>query len=429
MKQVIRKFKKKFSRKYIAGRQRRFLLLRHHPFAVPVVTFIVLFLVTSIAYISFGSKSLRSADTHVVIVSHDKKQQTAPTRAATVGELLKKLNITIGTGDIVEPSADTPIVEDNFRVNVYRARPVTIIDGGHKILAYNAASTPRSIASQAGVTVYPEDNIAAQPSEDMINTGIGENVVINRAVPANINLYGTQVVVRSHAKTVGDLLKEKNVILAKDDTITPAAATILTPNVQVVGTRHGTQLVTAEEVTPSDTQTVDDPTLSFGTTAVRQAGSDGKKLVTYQITLQNGKEVGRAKIQEVIAVAPVTKIIARGRAISIPDDKTSIMAAAGISSSDYSYVNYIISRESGWCATKWQGEIGYCPAYYQELHSTSAQIGYGLCQSTPPNKMASAGGDWQTNAVTQLRWCAGYAAGRYGGWEAAYNHWANYGNW
>ena len=49
--------------------------------------------------------------------------------------------------------------------------------------------------------------------------------------------------------------------------------------------------------------------------------------MTYQINLQNGKEVGRTKIQEVIAAAPVTKIIARGKAISIPDDKKRKLAA------------------------------------------------------------------------------------------------------
>ena len=43
--------------------------------------------------------------------------------------------------------------------------------------------------------------------------------------------------------------------------------------------------------------------------------------------------------------------------------------------------------------------------------------------------MASAGSDWATNPVTQLRWCNGYAQDRYGSWAAAYNHWLAYRNW
>ncbi|WP_433350711.1 lytic transglycosylase domain-containing protein [Microtetraspora malaysiensis] len=38
---------------------------------------------------------------------------------------------------------------------------------------------------------------------------------------------------------------------------------------------------------------------------------------------------------------------------------------------------------------------------------------YGIPQSLPGSKMASAGGDWQTNAATQIKWGLGYIAGRY----------------
>jgi len=36
--------------------------------------------------------------------------------------------------------------------------------------------------------------------------------------------------------------------------------------------------------------------------------------------------------------------------------------------------------------------------------------------------MASAGGDWATNAVTQVRWGLGYIAGRYGSPCNAWGH-------
>ncbi|MEV0969008.1 lytic transglycosylase domain-containing protein [Microtetraspora glauca] len=38
---------------------------------------------------------------------------------------------------------------------------------------------------------------------------------------------------------------------------------------------------------------------------------------------------------------------------------------------------------------------------------------YGIPQSLPGSKMASAGSDWQTNAATQIKWGLGYIAGRY----------------
>ena len=87
--------------------------------------------------------------------------------------------------------------------------------------------------------------------------------------------------------------------------------------------------------------------------------------------------------------------------------KADWMRAAGISDSDFGYVDYIISHESGW-------------NYHAVNRSSGA---YGLPQSLPAGKLASAGADWRDNPVTQLRWANNYAVGRYGSWEAAYHFW------
>lgn len=87
--------------------------------------------------------------------------------------------------------------------------------------------------------------------------------------------------------------------------------------------------------------------------------------------------------------------------------KTDWMRAAGIADADFGYVDYIISHESGW--------------NYRAVNRSSGA--YGLPQSLPAGKLASAGADWRDNPVTQLRWAHNYAVGRYGSWEAAYHFW------
>lgn len=94
-------------------------------------------------------------------------------------------------------------------------------------------------------------------------------------------------------------------------------------------------------------------------------------------------------------------------------DHDQLMQAAGISQADWSAADDIITRESGWCATKWEGEHA-CAAF----HGVPDGIGYGLCQATPGFKMASQDPDWATNAVKQLEWCNNYAQA-YGGWQPA----------
>ena len=384
-------------------------------FTIPLATFMVLLVIGMVSLLVFngGTPKLKTSDSNIVILDYDKHRQTVPTRAKTVGALLDKLSIHLNSGDVVEPSRDTEIVGDNFRVNVYRAVPVTVIDGESKTFAYSAAATPRSIVKQAGVQVYPEDDLKLLPTENFLtDSSIGERVVINRATPVSVNLYGTPVSLRTHAKTVAALLKEKEITLHDGDTVQPVESTPLTANTQVFVTHKGKQIVSTEEQVAMSTQTVEDDSLSFGVTAVRQQGSVGKKVITYEVELQNGVEVGRRAIQEVVTQQPVTQIIAKGTYVNIAKDHTSVMAAAGIAKSDYVYVEYIIEHESHW-----------------NLASVNSSGCAGLGQACPGSKLAAACPAWRTDAICQMKYFNGYAVGRYGNWATAYNFKVSHGWW
>lgn len=399
-----------------------------HPLVLPVLTFIVLFFATTIFMVVANGTTVGASDSRVVTVTVDGKDQTIPTRAKTVADLLKRLEITVNQADIVMPSLDTKILEDNTKVTVQKARPVTIIDGGKVTTILSAHEQVRTVVKQAGITLYPEDGIeTATPDTPQAINGlsgqaiIGDQVVVDRATSATITLYGTPIAVRTRAATVGDLLKDKDIKTLPGDTIQPTLNTKVTENMQVFIVRVGKQIVTAEEAIPAPTVTVDDATLPAGSTVVKEAGADGKKVVTYEVESNNGVEVSRRVLQEVIAAEPVRKVIAKGTKVVVYGTRADWLVAVGISPSEYYAVDYIVGRESGWCPTKWQGEYGGCPAYHGT--PTSSGVGYGLCQSTPGWKMAAAGADWATNPVTQLRWCTDYARRRFGSWTAAYNFW------
>lgn len=96
---------------------------------------------------------------------------------------------------------------------------------------------------------------------------------------------------------------------------------------------------------------------------------------------------------------------------AVATGKTAIMDAANIPLPDRYYVDCVIngcegvSAEGGWNgATRW---------------NTAGSGAYGICQALPASKMASAGEDWRTNPVTQLKWCDGYAK-QYGSWKQAW---------
>jgi uncharacterized protein YabE (DUF348 family) len=404
----------------------RLKIYSRHPVAVPIITFGVLLtlcgLLAGVVYVRNRSAP-QLPDTRIVIISHDRVRQVVPSRESSVGSLLQKLNIHLNEGDRVEPAVTATIDQDQFRINIYRAVPVQVIDNGNRSFAFSAATTPRSIAGQAGLTTYSEDYVTTSPAEDFVKNGsLGKVVAIDRATPVNVNLYGAPVVMRTHASTIRQLLAEKHIKLKKQDQVKPGIdASIATAGIAVV--RNGISTVTVQENVAPPNHLIQDGSLAYGTSAVRQTGTPGKKAVTYQINTQNGNEISRTVMQTVMIQEPVAQITVVGTSLSgIKGD----MALAGISPSDYQYADYIISRESGWCPTKAQGQYGGCPPYAGYVPATG---GYGLCQSTPGSKMSTAGADWATNPVTQLRWCSGYATRVYGGWAGAYSHWLSHHNW
>lgn len=287
---------------------------RHPAVAIPLLTFSVLLLLGTLALILGGGKSaFKPMGTSIVILTDDGKEQTVPSRARTVGDLLERQGITLNEGDVVEPSQETGITSDNFRVNVYRASPVTIVDGDRKVFTFSAAATTRSIVKQAGIEIYPEDELLSLPTENFLIEGsVGPRIVIVRATPVYVNLYGTQVSMRTRAKTVGELLKERDITLGPSDTVTPSENVVIAPNMQIFLLREGQKIETIEEEIPMPVERIEDNTLSVGTKAIRQQGSPGKRAVTYQIQLVNGQEVGRTQIQSVEVVPAVKQIEAVG---------------------------------------------------------------------------------------------------------------------
>jgi resuscitation-promoting factor RpfB len=408
MRILPKRLSRRFHRVHRAGRRH----IMRRPYLLPIFGLILgAAIVGTLVFYKGGTPTFRPSDSHVVFLFNDGQKQTIDTKAKTVGELIQRLPLHLIPEDVVEPSADTEIVEDNFRINIYHARPVTIVDGSNKTITLTAQKSAREVAQDAGLKVNPED-IASFEQGNVAQNIVGEEVAVSRATPIMLNLYGTQVQSYTQAATVGSMMREKHIKLDNGETVSPSPNTAITPNMQVFILTKGSQVITTEESIPAPVQNVNDITLSFGTKVIRQQGSPGKQAVTYLINSKNGQEVSRKIIQQAVIQAPVTQIVAIGATIDINGDKTAIMAAAGIASGDYAYANFIVSHESGWRPT-----------------ASNPSGAYGLCQALPGGKMASAGADWATNPITQLRWCSGYAASRYGGWAGAYNHWLANRNW
>lgn len=80
-------------------------------------------------------------------------------------------------------------------------------------------------------------------------------------------------------------------------------------------------------------------------------------------------------------------------------------AQSVLSASEFACADILVNRESGW-----------------QTGATNPSSGaYGVPQSLPAGKMASAGADWRTNGKTQVKWMQNYVKGRYGNFCNAVN--------
>jgi resuscitation-promoting factor RpfB len=384
------------------------LFVHKHAFASGIFTVIFAFFFFSLSLVAANGQTVGPTDSRVVSLYIDNKESTVPTRADTVGQFVKNAGLNIKDHDLVEPSLDSKITEDDFKINVYRARPIVIVDGQSKTYVLSPQTSPRLIAHQAGLQTFPEDNLTLTTVNNFASEqSVGEILTIDRATPITFSLYGAPAVTyRTRAKTVGEFLATQNIVPEPNATLLPVASTALSPDLPVFISKFGKKTVSDTQTIPFETQTTNDPNQPVGKITVVTAGKLGKKQVSYELDLRDNKETGRRLIQEVVIDEPVNQVQTKGTKFNqVSGDKQDWMRAAGIPEDQFGAVDYIIGRESGWRPGALNA--GGCA---------------GLGQACPASKLARACPDWQTNPVCQLQFFGGYA-GRYGGWQGAYNFW------
>lgn len=298
------------------------------------------------------------------------------------------------------------------------AHYVTIYDHGDKKTVKSDAVTVAEVLERANIEITDGDIV--DPAADTIITEDTYNVNIYRAHPV-VMIDGTQrkyLMTASYdpkaiAEAAGITVYDGDEIERVDNTAnfmeSGATATYKL-------TRNGGRTITVETAIPYTEETQPDYTMPAGESKVTQVGEDGRKVTTYQVNFVDGKEVSRELISEEVTKEPVKQIIAQGAKASVaPGQETCAqwVRQAGVSDADLQAALFLIYHESG-CRVD---------------AANKSSGAYGIPQALPGSKMSSAGADWQTNPVTQIKWMAGYVKGRYGGWQQALAYWNTHHNY
>ncbi|MES2630483.1 MAG: ubiquitin-like domain-containing protein [Patescibacteria group bacterium] len=350
-----------------------------------------------------------SDQTGRLIAVHDRGKETVfLTQAETLQDAFKEAGIEVDSHDAVEPALDEKLVASDYQVNIYRARPVTVIDGTTRLKVVTPYQTAEQIVADVGISLYAEDTTSLDRSTDFIAEGAGLQLTIDRATPLILDLYGKKTDIRTQAETVGEMLKEKGITLAENDRASLTSSAAISSGLEVRIWREGKQTISVDEAVSFGVEQIKDADRAAGYKEVRTVGAEGKRSVTYEIEVRNGQEVSRTEIASIVTQQPQTQVEVVGtKPAFLPynggGSKTDWLAASNIPQESWGYADFMVARESGWNPNAINKSSGAC----------------GLAQALPCSKL---GPDW-TNPVVALNWMNGYVNGRYGGWQGAYNFW------
>ena len=350
------------------------LQAKHYSKKITFVSGAILMLVGGLFFVNQAladaTKPVAKVGEKLVTIYDRGAEKTIVTKARTIREALKLAKFSIDERqDVVEPSLDSEMVAEKYNINIFRARPITIVDGNKRLKVTTAEQTPALIAKAAGIEVFEEDKTTLSNSDNMAVDGANMVMKIDRASMVNFVLYGKESVIRTHAKTVGELLKEKNIDPKKDDTLSVDRSAKIISGMKIELWRNGKQTITAEEDVKFEVEKVQDANRDSGYREVKQVGENGKKNVTYEVEMKNGVEVSRKEIASVVTKEPRKQIEIVGTKSSTSFSGSFSEALARLRSCEGSYTSNTGN--------------GYYGAYQFDKRTWGNYGGYELASDAP----------------------------------------------
>ena len=341
-----------------------------------------------------------------LVMIHDRGVELGViTKATTLRAVLAEANIRLDANDRVEPGLDEALVANNYQVNIYRARPVVIVDGPVKQLVMSAYQTPKQIAQHAGIKLRDEDSADVSVTSDFVSDGASLRMDVDRAEPVRLTLYGETQTVYTQATNVREFLREKSIELGPQDDMSLGTDARLKPGIKLSIWRNGKQTVTREEKIAYPVEQIKDADREAGYRQVKTPGADGKKMVTYEIVMRDGKEVSRKTIQSVTTKQPKKQVEVIGTKLPPVAGPAEILNRINAASTrlgiDANRVATIAKCESGFNPRAdsgyykglFQHDPGYWPARAERYGFAGASI-FDVDAQIGVSTAMMAGGGW-----------------------------------
>jgi uncharacterized protein YabE (DUF348 family) len=238
-----------------------------------------------------------------ITINVDDEQRTIHTFASSVSGALESAGLRVDEQDALAPTANSPIA-DGSRIMLRRGRPLALTVDGSQHEVWTTALTVDSALQQVGMSA-PDVELSADRTRRIPLEGMA--LVVRIAKPITL-LDGGQPPkeIQATALSVGDLLTQQGVPLQDRDLVTPARNSPVLPGMTVQVTRVFTEERSFKQLVAPPVKKVRDPRLPVGSEVVEDPGAPGEQIVTFRVTMENGREADRKQLtaQEVTPPRP-----------------------------------------------------------------------------------------------------------------------------
>lgn len=195
-------------------------------------------------------------------------------------------------------------------IGISTARKTVIISiNGKETKVTTFRTTFRKVLQDNGVSVVPKDKIT--PSLDS-KVKKGDRISIKKAVNIVVDDAGIQSKIMTTADKVDQALSSEGYAIGTSDKVSPSMDTAIKEGMDIQITRVDSKVIKETVAVDYQTTVEKDDNMEKNTTRVVQDGIQGQKEVSTKIIFENGKEIARQIINELVTKQPIGKIVAEG---------------------------------------------------------------------------------------------------------------------